>query len=186
MLFLSSWIGISDTSCQDWGRRNTKLGAKVWGRVEWDWMSDLGVWQEAELGQGGWRGLESEARAAPQEMSNLSSVCKLEFRVRFKGKQSLLGRQDQISGQILGQLEKKWLLGDWRPARPRPSSISPFLEFLPPLVLKAQTTKTGICSRLRCWHPWCNQKMSTACSLPCWAWVNWLPQPPSLGWGRMH
>lgn len=75
------------TECQTW-QCDRRLS---WGR------EDGGVW--------------SQARAAPQEMSNLSSVCKLEFRVRFKGKQSLLERQDQISGQILGQLGKKSLLG---------------------------------------------------------------------------
>lgn len=107
----------------------------------WDRMSDLGVWQEAELRQGGRRGLESEVRAAPQEMSNLSSVCKLEFRVRFKGKQSLLRETRPDFRTDLWPAGKKVTLGDWRPDRTRPSSISPFLEFLPPLVLKAQDSQ---------------------------------------------
>lgn len=77
--------------------------------------------------------LEPEARSAPQGHL-IGAVCENQnVESGFKGKESLLGSQDQFSGQILGQLgvgKKITSRGKAREATPPPWSPPPEDVFL--------------------------------------------------------
>lgn len=108
-----------------------------------DRMSDLGVCTEAEPRQadgGVWRlRLDQLHRRHP-----VRAVCENGNRGQMRGQAELVRKSGPDFRTNLWPAGKKSLPEDRRPKRLSPSSLSLFLEFLPLLVLKAQTDKTGM------------------------------------------